>query len=66
MESEDLFYDERAELNVTYGDRPHWKQAGKIHFVTWRLADSIAQAQLRELEHDREVWAAKHRGQPLH
>ena len=66
MEAEDLFFDERAELTVTHGDRPHWKQAGKIHFVTWRLADSIAQVKLRELEQDRAVWAKKHLGKSLH
>lgn len=59
---EDLFFDEHTELDITHRDRPHWKQAGKVHFVTWRLADSLPQAKLRELELDREAWLRKYGG----
>lgn len=40
MSIEDLFFDPHAELEITERDQPHWKQPGKVHFVTWRQADS--------------------------
>jgi hypothetical protein len=57
---EDLFYDERSELAITVRDRPHWKQYDKIHFVTWRQADSLAQAKLKELAIERAQWLRIH------
>ena len=65
MEPDDLFFDERVDLTITRRDRPHWKQEGKIHFVTWRLADSLPQVKLRELERDRMAWRLKHRDKPV-
>lgn len=66
MEFDDLFFDKYAELTITYRDRPHWKQEGKVHFVTWRLADSLPQVKLRELERDRKAWMTKHQGKELY
>jgi putative transposase len=62
---DDLLFDERFELDITYRNRPHWKQQGKIHFVTWRLADSLAQVQLEELERDRKAWLLQHGKKPI-
>ncbi len=57
---DDIFFDKRAKLTITYRDRPHWKQPGKVHFVTWRMADSIPKAQRELLNRDRAVWNAKY------
>jgi len=39
---------------------PHWRQAGATYFVTFRLADSIPQEQLRALRRWREQWERQH------
>ncbi len=57
---EDIFFDERAQLTITYRDRPHWKQPGKVHFGTWRMADRIPKARREELERDRTAWIARY------
>jgi hypothetical protein len=56
VDPNDLFFDKRAELKITYRNRPHWKQPGKVHFVTWRQADSLAKVQLEKLKKDRDAW----------
>ncbi len=60
MDLSDLFFDPEKELEITRRIRPHWKQTGTIHFITWRMADSLPQVQLRELENDRRLWREKH------
>ena len=35
---------------------PHWRQQGATYFVTFRLADSIPQAKLKELQDSMESW----------
>ncbi len=60
MYRNDLFFDKRAELTITYRNRPHWKQPGKVHFVTWRQADSLAKVQLEQIWRDREEWNSKY------
>jgi putative transposase len=35
---------------------PHWRQAGSTYFVTFRLADSIPENRLRELESLKKDW----------
>lgn len=61
---DDLFFDDREEVRITRRNRPHWQQEGKIHFVTWRLADSLAQEQLTALEQGRAAWKRKHGSKP--
>ncbi len=60
MDLSDLFFDPFKGLEITRRDRPHWKQAGTIHFVTWRMGDSLSQVQLRELETGRRLWRLKY------
>ncbi len=38
---------------------PHWRQEGATYFVTFRLADSIPQDQLRALKRWRTIWESK-------
>ncbi|MFN8350724.1 MAG: transposase [Flavobacteriales bacterium] len=61
----DPFFDEHDEVNVTRRNLPHWSQAGKLYFVTWRLADSLPQEQRAQLEADRAAWIRKHGHRPI-
>lgn len=65
MDDIDLFFDERAELDITLRNRPHWKQDGKVYFVTWRQADSLAREKIEELKRDRQEWSERHKGKEL-
>ena len=49
-------FDEFAEVDITRRNLPHWQQAGKTYFVTFRLADSIPATKLSELESERQSW----------
>ena len=52
----------RSDLPVTFYHRhmPHWRQEGATYFVTFRLADSLPQSKLLELESLRREFAARH------
>ena len=39
---------------------PHWTQSGSTYFVTFRLADSIAQSRISEYKELREKWKENH------
>lgn len=39
---------------------PHWVQEGATYFITFRLADSLPQERLDELERMREQWGRDH------
>jgi REP element-mobilizing transposase RayT len=39
---------------------PHWRQDGATYFVTFRLADSLPQAKLAELDFLRAEWDRRH------
>ena len=39
---------------------PHWRQDDATYFVTFRLADSIPQAQLQALKRWRTIWEQQH------
>lgn len=60
----DLFYDEHGETTITWRKLPHWKQDGKLYFITWRQADSLPQEQLAQLRADRELWDQQYKGVP--
>ena len=47
-------------LSVCWRHLPHWRQHGATYFVTFRLADSLPQGKLRELEVIKADWARKH------
>ena len=57
---ENIFYSNRQEKQITKGNLPHWSQYGKMHFVTFRLADSLPQEKLNWLKDQREEWANSH------
>jgi REP element-mobilizing transposase RayT len=61
MEDEEtLFYNPKAAKKVYRRHLPHWNQAGRIYFVTFRLADSIPAARAAELRRQRQVWRKAH------
>jgi len=47
-------------IRVYHRHLPHWRQQGATYFVTFRLADSIPQEQLRSLKRWREHWEQTH------
>ncbi|MFN8338280.1 MAG: transposase [Saprospiraceae bacterium] len=50
------YFNPADDLEIYYGDLPHWRQDGVIYFVTFRLADSLSQTQLKQIMEDRETW----------
>jgi len=47
-------------LSVYRRHLPHWRQAGATYFVTFRMADSIPQSKLQELNLWRQQWERTH------
>jgi REP element-mobilizing transposase RayT len=56
-----IFYQTGQETHVTRGDLPHWTQYGKMHFVTFRLADSLPQEKVKQLINQRQEWISCHK-----
>lgn len=55
-------FDERGEIRIYYhGVLPHWRQTGCMYFVTYRQADALPSAVIREFEYERNEWLS-HRG----
>jgi REP element-mobilizing transposase RayT len=52
LDPQDIFFDRFAEVHITERHRPHWRQEGKLYFVTWRQWDSLSVEQRKQLE----VW----------
>jgi len=55
-----LYFDPHSPVGKLKGNLPHWRQDGVTYFVTFRLADSIPQAKLREWLTEREQWLKCH------
>ncbi len=49
-----------TEITKTSRNLPHWTIPGATYFVTFRLADSVPQNQLRQWEQEREIWLQHH------
>lgn len=56
-----IFYQQSYETQITHGNLPHWTQCGKMHFITFRLADSLPQEKLKQLKTQREEWKSRHK-----
>jgi putative transposase len=54
------YYSPDRSVDQHFHRLPHWQQGTAVYFVTWRLADSIPQAQLRQLQFEKEVWLNGH------
>jgi REP element-mobilizing transposase RayT len=55
-----LFYDRQAPKVVHQRHLPHWNQAGRMYFVTFRLADSIPADRAAALRRERMAWRKIH------
>ena len=53
------YFDPAAPLSVLDGNLPHWRQDGATYFVTFRLADSLPQAKLKEWLTERKAWLGR-------
>ena len=51
-----IFFDRHEEVGGYERNRPHWRQEGKLYFVTWRQGDSLPLEQRQELERSRANW----------
>lgn len=49
-------FDPDAPVGIYHRHLPHWRQDGATYFVTFRLADSIPQAKLRQWIAEQEEW----------
>ncbi|WP_231603033.1 transposase [Neorhodopirellula pilleata] len=50
-------FDEAGTVRSYYhGYLPHWRQTECTYFVTFRLADAVPVAVLKEFVHDRDIW----------
>jgi len=54
------FFDRTADVHKYSGWLPHWRQAEKLYFVTFRLNDSVSQEQLRTWAEEKEIWEKHH------
>ena len=54
------FFDRREDFSVRQGNLPHWYQPGATYFITFRTADSVAQALLRSWHSRRDDWLRRH------
>lgn len=55
------FLDYNSEIHVyETGTLPHWHQDGKIQFVTFRLADSLPQEKIKELQNIKDTFYRTH------
>ena len=53
-------FDEHAAIEETRRHLPHWEQPGATYFVTFRLADSIANDVLAQWREERAQWLKHH------
>jgi leucyl-tRNA synthetase len=50
VEGPSKYLQDRAEIEKNRRNLPHWQQEAKEYFLTWRLADSLPQERLAEIE----------------
>ena len=58
--NETPFFDRDAETEKHQNRLPHWEQHGKIHYVTFRLADSVSQERALQWREDKDIWLKQH------
>lgn len=59
--SPSMFLEQKQKVSISHGGSlPHWHTQGVIQFVTFRLADSLPQSRLAELNLMKDQWLAKH------
>lgn len=58
--NDDRFLDRFAPITVRERRGPHWRQDGKLYFVTWRQADSIPREVRERIVAERAGWLKRH------
>jgi len=58
------YFSPYEEIDNIKGNLPHWRQEGKIYFVTFRTADSMPQEKLKEWQEELDAWK-KQNPEPL-
>jgi len=53
-------FDQHGEVVIARRRLPHWRQIGAAYFITFRLADSVPQALLRQWRDERTIWLRWH------
>ncbi len=54
------YFEPAEEITKHRHGLPHWQQAGKLLFLTWRLADALPQEKLNELRAAKDAWELEH------
>ena len=55
------YFDKHDVEHLNWGTNlPHWHQDDKYVFITFRLADSLPQAKLKEYTDEKELWIKRH------
>lgn len=54
------FFNPDKEIDIHTHRLPHWQQREVFYFVTWRLADSLPQAKLKQWREEKEMWLRLH------
>jgi REP element-mobilizing transposase RayT len=54
------YFNPSEDIHAHHGHVPHWRQEGKMYFITSRLADSMPQEKLREWHDERKRWLESH------
>jgi REP element-mobilizing transposase RayT len=54
------YFDATEAVGDLSGNLPHWRQEGVTYFVTFRLADSLPQAKLKQWTEERDEWMEAH------
>ncbi len=53
-------FDPKSPMSKPGRNLPHWRQDGTTYFVTFRLADSVPAARIKQFLAEREEWLALH------
>src|ERR1700730_6153534 len=62
MADQDLFalFDPDEDAEISHRNLPHWQQAGKTYFVTFRTHDSLPQAVIAGWYQKRNAWLKRY------
>ena len=59
-QSKNIFYNPAIIKKVTRRNLPHWQQAEKMYFTTFRTADSIPREKAEEFRYVKQQWQTNH------
>ncbi len=55
-------FEKARPVSIHQRNLPHWRQEGATYFLTFRLADSLPQDLLRQMEQERVAWLQRYPG----